>query len=188
MAGASSHVGGLAKRAGPSCNEKQSANPYLRTRSHSGQDGKEERNSRAPNGTMPVLGEPKNPRLTPGRWPLTTPFSSGLRGALSQKGVEGVTPLILSVLRGCLWYAIALAISACGFLTPGLLAKSIIASALSLCAHASAFASNEDIPLRPASCTHGSGPGLRGPPLATHRVCQLCATCTGRSGRYISAG
>ncbi len=131
---------------------------------------------RAPNATIVVLGEPNRPRSTPSSWPLTRPFSSGLRGAFSQKGVDGTTPLILSALRGCLRYATALSINACLLLIPGSLAKSTIASALFCCEHASAFARSALIPFMPASTTQGSLFGSRGPPLAMHRSCQLWAT------------
>jgi hypothetical protein len=133
--------------------------------------------SRAPNATTVVLGEPNRPGSTPSSWPLTIPFSSGLRGAFSQKGVDGTTPLMFSALRGCLRYATALLIKACSLLIPGSLAKSTIASALSCCAHASAPARSALIPFVPASTTQGSLFGSRGPPLALHRSCQLWATC-----------
>ena len=134
-------------------------------------------NSPAPKATIVVLGDPNRPGSTPLSWPLTRPFSSGLRGAFSQKGVDGTTPLMFSALRGCLRYATALSINACLLLIPGSLAKSTIASALSCCAHASAPARSALIPFIPASTTQGSLFGSRGPPLASHRFCQLWATC-----------
>lgn len=123
-----------------------------------------------------MLGDPNRPGSTPSSCPLTRPFSSGFRGAFSQKRVDGTTPLMLSALRGCLRYATALSIKACSLLIPGSLAKSTIASALFCCAHASAFARSALIPLIPASTTQGSLFGSRGPPLAMHRSCQLWAT------------
>lgn len=53
-------------------------------------------------------------------------------------------------------YAMAFAIRSWEFVTPGELAKSIIASALSCCAHGSAFARRALMPLIPASWTQGS--------------------------------
>ena len=156
---------------------KEKKKPDQRPNHTSIPNKKERIHSRAPNATVAVFGEPNSPASTPGSWPLTTPFNSALRGAFSQKSVDGTTPLLSSALRGCLRYAIALSIKACLFVIPGSLAKSIIASALSCCAQASAPARRALMPLIPASTTQGSLFGSRGPPLALHRSCQLCATC-----------
>jgi len=169
MACAGCHVSRLAKGAGTSYVESKTISDPI----HFAQQFFF---SPAPNAMITVLGEPNRPGSTPSSWPLTRPFNSVLRGALSQKGVDGTTPLMFSALRGCLRYAMALSIKACLLLIPGSLAKSTIASALSCCAHASAPARSELIPFIPASTTQGSLFGSRCPPLALHRSCQLWAT------------
>ena len=72
-----------------------------------------------------------------------------------QYGVEGMTPSMLSALRGCWRYAIAAAMSASPFVIPGDLAKSIILSATSCWSQMPPVERSALMPARPASSTHG---------------------------------
>ena len=129
--------------------------------------------SRAPNATAAVLGDPNRPG--------STPFSSGLRGTVSQKRVDSMTPPLV-VQRAARVLAVCDGVVDQNLLDvgPRKLSKARHRVGVFLQRtrpHASASARSALIALIPASTTQGSFFESRGPPLATHRLCQLWATC-----------
>ena len=93
-------------------------------------------------------------------------------------------PSIFKALRACCRYAMALAINSSELVTPGDLAKSIMASALSCWSQGSALASRALMPLMAARMTQGSEVKMS-PPLMS---CVCVGGEMGGDGKVKEAG